>query len=788
MFNREDFKKTWETQLRLGCGKTFGRANTKEKYRALAKTVMVLSVDDWIRTEERIGEGKVAYYMSLEFLMGRFLSNTLLNTGYYEEIRSLVEEVAGDFSALEEKEYDAGLGNGGLGRLAACFLESAATSGLPLYGYGLRYREGMFYQEIKDGFQVERGDHWLKEGDPWSLRKEEEGISVFLEGTEVRAIPYDYPVPGFHTDFVGTLRLWQCEALEDFDFQAFNDFHYDEALREKNRAEDITRVLYPNDGAYEGKLLRFKQQYFFASATMKDLLGRHKRKNRPLIEFAKYHAIQLNDTHPVIAIPELMRLLVDEEGMDFDLALREVQNTFHYTNHTILKEAMEQWPSEVICQVCPRTFEYIVYLNHRCKRELQLAGYTQRGVEAMDFFKDGMVQMAYLGVYGSRKVNGVAELHTKILKERELRDWAGRYPEKFLNITNGVTPRRWLQGANPELTAFIDERIGDHWKRDMEALGELRKYADDPESIREFQAIKAVKKRQLAETVKRRTGETFDPDTLLDVQVKRIHEYKRQLLNGLHIYHLYLFLKENPQGEFTPRTFLFAGKAAPGYFRAKGIIKYLTELARVINGDPEVKDRLKVLFLPNYEVSLGEKIFPAADISEQISTAGKEASGTGNMKFMMNGALTLGTWDGANIEIFEQGGLENNYLFGAKAEELYEINSNYEPWKIYGEDPVLKRAVDSLMGQTLNDNHSFMFLELYNSLLQPGPGYRDPYFILKDFDSYRRAQKQVAEDFLDEKMFRRKGLLNIAGSGKFSADRTVAQYAKEIWGIPKYEK
>ncbi|MDO5713772.1 MAG: glycogen/starch/alpha-glucan phosphorylase [Tissierellia bacterium] len=785
MFDKDRFKYTFETLLQLNYGKTIETGGVREKYHALALTIMSMIVDPWKETMKEYEKGKVAYYLSLEYLMGRFLSNNMLNIGLYDEIRKFIEEDLDlRMEDLEEAEIDAGLGNGGLGRLAACFMESAATCNYPLYGYGLRYAEGMFRQLFKDGFQWEEGDNWLTGQDPWSMRKESEHVLVAIAGEEIKAIPYDYPILGYETDNVNTLRLWQAEAVEGFDFQAFNNYKYDKAVASKNRAEDITRVLYPNDGSREGSVLRFKQQYFFCSASLQDMVRRHISLGRSLTEFSKYHSIQLNDTHPVIAIPELMRIFVDEHTMDFDMAWKEVQEIFHYTNHTILKEAMEQWPKDIIQEVCPRTFEYIVFIDHRLVRELSMKGYSKEKIDEMDIFKENSVRMAYLGIYASRKVNGVAELHSSILKERELKDWAEIYPEKFTNITNGITPRRWLLLSNPELTQFIDERIGTEWKFDTGKLKDLSSFQDE-NTLMDFREIKFIKKHQLAKVIYREMGIKVDPHSIFDVQVKRIHEYKRQLLNGLHIYHLYASIKENPNFDMVPRTFIFGGKAAPGYFRAKAIIKYLNELANLINNDPDVSDRLKVIFFPNYSVSLGQKIFPAADISEQISTAGKEASGTGNMKFMLNGTPTLGTLDGANVEIVEEAGIENNFIFGATVEELDAIRETYAPWDYYHNDFYLKRAVDSLMGQQLSDNHSFMFLDLYNSLLDGGCENKDQYFILKDFDAYRKAQIKVDKEFRDSISWNKKCLNNLYGAGKFSSDRSIEEYSQRIWGIGK---
>lgn len=788
MIDKNNLKNIFTNNLELKYGKTLASADDTEKYYALVDSIMFLIRKDWEDSKDLYYKNKCAYYMSLEFLIGKSLGNNLLNLNLMDDFTSFVkEELNMSLEDVEDIENDAALGNGGLGRLAACFMESAATNGLPLFGYGLRYSQGLFKQKFVNGFQYEEGDSWLELEDHWSIRSESDSVFVEFSNQKVRAVPYDYPIIGYNTKNINTLRLWQAEAINDFDFQKFNNFDYDGALRGKNRAEDITRVLYPNDLKEEGSILRFKQQYFFASASLQDMVRRYLNEGRNLSDFYKYHAIQLNDTHPVIAIPELMRIFIDEYNLDFDSSFNQVKEIFAYTNHTILKEALEQWPVEVVKSVCPRTYEYIEMIDLQLVTELNNLNYNDETIRSMRIILDGKVKMAFLGIFASRRVNGVAELHTDILKKVELSDWNNLYPNKFINKTNGITPRRWLQLSNPELTQFIDERIGDIWKRDLTQLSKLRNFTEDNNSIMELLEVKKLKKIQLAKYIRETQGIILDTDSIFDIQIKRFHEYKRQLLNALHIYHLYKKIKNNPNLDIYPRTFIFSGKAAPGYFRAKAIIKYINELANLINNDPDVEDKIKVLFIPNYRVSLAQKLFPASDVSEQISTAGKEASGTGNMKFMLNATPTIGTYDGANVEIFNEAGLENNYLFGAKVEELLEIKNSYNPLNIYNENSDVKEAVDSLINQEMKDDNTFMFLDIYNSLLKNNHERADSYYILKDFESYRTVQEKIGSDYRNRIEWGRKCLINLASSGKFTSDRTINEYADEIWEVEKWK-
>ena len=786
---RETLQQNFEIMLKLRFAKTIETSSTKEKYYALADTIMSMLADNWASSETTFQEGKSAYYMSLEFLIGRSLGNNIVNLSLDEDVRSFIEELGLNFKDIEEVEYDAALGNGGLGRLAACFMEASATCDLPLMGYGVRYSQGIFRQLFLNGFQKEEGDDWLRNGDPWSLRKESESVLVRFGGSTVRAVPYDIPIVGFQTNTVNTLRLWQAEPMEPFDFTKYNNFEYDASLEEKNRAEDITRVLYPNDMQRSGKVLRFKQQYFFVSASIQDMVARFKKRGGDMQEFAKYHAIQLNDTHPVIALAELMRVLLDEEHLEWSEAWRIVTKTFAFTNHTILSEAMEKWDTDIVEEVSPRCYYIITQIDKRFVDEMQDISYHTDQINRMRIIKDGKVHMAHLALHGCKKVNGVAALHTEILKSETLSDWYRLYPDKFVNKTNGITPRRWLKFANPQLSSFITELLGNEdWVTDLEQLKGLEKFMEDDEVLTRLQDIKLEKKKELAAYIKEVEHIDIDPNSIFDIQIKRIHEYKRQLLNALHIWDLYLRLKENPDLDIVPRTFIFGGKAAPGYFRAKGVIKYINEIAKVINHDESIGGKIKVVFVTNYRVSYAEKLFPAADISEQISTAGKEASGTGNMKFMLNATPTIGTMDGANVEIVEEAGIESNFIFGRTVEELREMASTYDPVKVYNEQKDVRRVVDSLMGNDLNDAGSYMFLDIYNSLVKPNHGERgDQYYVLEDFRAYKEAQMEVDRAYRDKRSWAQKCLINLANAGKFSADRTIKEYATEIWNIEEQD-
>lgn len=785
---KNKFIETYTENLQRITLKSFDETSDKDRYDALCDTIMGLINQEWRDCKRKTRNQRKAYYFSAEFLIGRSLGNNLINLGIYDEVKELLDEVGIDFEAIENYEDDAALGNGGLGRLAACFMDSAATQGLNLVGYGVRYREGIFKQKIEDGFQVERGDSWIKNGDGWSIRVDSDAKIVRFRDQQVKAVPFDMPVVGFENGVVNTLRLWQAEPFEEFDFGKFNNYEYDQAVSEKNRAEDITRVLYPNDMQRAGKVLRLKQQYFFCSASIQDMVEKYKKdypEDLKFENFSKYHVIQLNDTHPIMAIPELIRVLVDENGIFFDDALAIAREVFAFTNHTVLQEALERWDRDIVLEVSPRSLEIIEKINQILVEEFKQRGYSEEQIDPYRIERFGQVHMANLAIYVGFSVNGVAALHTEILKDDTFSHWYKVRPEIFNNKTNGITPRRWLVYANRELASFITQKLGtDQWKYDLSLLKDLEKYLDDEKVLNELLNIKQIKKDQLAKYILEKEGIKVDPTSIFDIQVKRIHEYKRQHLNILHIIYLYHKLKKNPDMDFTPTTFIFGGKAAPGYFRAKGMIKLANEVARVVNSDPEVNKKLKVVFVENYRVTYGEKLFPAADVSEQISTAGKEASGTGNMKFMLNGALTLGTLDGANIEIFDHAGEENNYRFGATVEELNEIMDTYNPVEFYSKDSDIKDVVDSLVSGEFKDNNTYMFLDIYNELINPQNGQRgDSYFLLKDFKSYAKAHEKINKEYRDRLEWSRKCLKNIANAGFFSSDRTILDYANDIWKI-----
>ncbi|MDO4572426.1 MAG: glycogen/starch/alpha-glucan phosphorylase, partial [Clostridia bacterium] len=659
------------------------------------------------------------------------------------------------------------------------FLDSAATQDYPLDGYGLRYQYGLFRQSFKDGFQVESADDWQRFGDPWSRRRDSHEVLVRFADMTVRAVPYDMPIIGYGTNNIGTLRLWQSEAEEDFDFQLFNDQEYALAVLKKNAVEDITRVLYPNDTTLAGKKLRLKQQYFLSSASLQDILVRFKRENRPIESFAEHVSIQLNDTHPTVSIPELVRLLM-QEGLDFDAAFSIAQKTFNYTNHTIMAEALEKWDVELFRSVIPEVFDIIHRINVRLCGELMAEG---RDCARMSIIQDNVIHMANLAVYGSRYVNGVAEIHSEILKNEVLKDWYAVYPERFQNKTNGITQRRWLGVCNPELCDFLDARIGKGYIKDLSRIAALKEHAGD-EDVRAFNAVKRVKKEQLSRIIAGREGVLLPPDFLFDVQVKRMHEYKRQLLNAFAIMDTYFGLKDGSIRDFTPSCYIFGAKAAPGYIRAKSIIKYINEAARLINNDPAMADLMRVVFVQNYDCSYAEHIIPAADVSEQISPAGTEASGTGNMKLMLNGAVTLGTYDGANVEIAREAGEENNYIFGYRADELNDIRDSYVPKTIYDYEPRVRRIVDTLIDGTLSDDNSGAFADLHRALLTGTSWQRpDNYFILLELTAYIERKLEANRDYRDRVAFGRKCLLNTASSAKFSSDRTIEEYARDIWHI-----
>ena len=759
--------------------------SASELHLALGKAVMGEIAPDWAASKAKHNSERRAYYMSAEFLMGRMMYNNLYCLGILDEVTKLLKKKGIDINVFEDID-DAALGNGGLGRLAACYLDSAATQEVPLDGYGIRYKYGLFKQLIQDGYQVEVADNWQRFEDPWCIRKEDEAVTVSFKNQTVKAVPYDMAVIGCKTKNINTLRLWQAEAVNDFDFTAFNNTEYDLAVKEKNDAENISKVLYPNDNKYEGKVLRLKQQYFFCSASLQDIIRRYKAKHgNDFSFFAKENAIQLNDTHPVSCVPELVRLL-QIEGMTFDEAFEIARKTCSYTNHTVLGEALEKWPADLMNQVIPVIYDIIALIANKCQEELTAKGVSEDKKAKMRIIDGNVVHMARLATYAGTYVNGVAQLHTEILKRDLLKEWYEVYPERFLNKTNGITQRRWLGLCNPELSELITKKVGsDEWLTDLSKLSVLNNCLD-ARTINKFNDIKATKKKQLAEYIKKMDGYDINPDTIFDVQVKRLHEYKRQLLNAFSIMAIYFRLKEGKLPNWTPTTFIFGAKAAPGYARAKAIIKYITEIANLVNNDPDTKDKLQVYFISNYNVSYAEKIVVAADISEQTSTAGLEASGTGNMKFMLNGAVTLGTWDGANIEIAECAGEENEYIFGARVEDIEKLKAEgYNPRAIYEANPETKRVIDTLIDGTFDDDGAQgegSFKELHDALLI-GTSWQvaDHYFLIYDLPLYVDAKIKANSDYADRKEFGKKCLLNVANAGKFSSDRSILEYAKEIW-------
>jgi starch phosphorylase len=776
-----NFKSNVTMVLDFDYGKTMKEATTIERYNAVSKAAMKNLGKDWSLS----APGKKVCYLSAEFLIGRLIYSNLVNMGLFHQFSELMSENNLDIRSFEDIE-DAALGNGGLGRLAACFLDSGATLGITLNGYGIRYKYGLFKQYFEDGFQKEMPDDWQRFGDPWSVRKEEEKVRIDYKNQSVYAVPYDIPVIGYGGKKVNTLRLWQAESLESFNFELFNEQKYDKANKNKNEAEAISSILYPNDDTEEGKKLRLKQEYFFSSATLQDLLIKYKQKHgNDFTHFSSEYAIQLNDTHPVVAIPELVRLLKEQERISTTKAIRIAKETFAYTNHTVMAEALEKWNESLFKSVIPNVYKYVVQIQKSLTKELELLGKgTEDQQRIYNILDNNTIHMARLAIYASHSTNGVAKLHTEILKHTALKEWYEIYPERFHNMTNGITQRRWLNLANMELAGFITDKIGSGWITNLDRLKELEKFSEDKNIIKEFGDIKRIKKRQLAEYIEKQEGVHINPDFIFDIQVKRLHEYKRQLLNAFSILDIYFGIKEGRITDFNPTVFIFGAKAAPGYYRAKGIIKYINEIGKLINQDPEVKDKLQVVFVQNYNVSYAEKLAPAADVSEQISTAGTEASGTGNMKFMLNGAVTLGTYDGANVEIVEQAGEENNYIFGARVEELDRIKDTYDAKGIYDTNPRVKRVLDTLVDGTVSDGGTGMFAELYQSLLYGASWHKpDHYFILLDFISYCDEKLRVNKDYADAFLFRRKCFLNTANAGKFSSDRTIKDYAKDVWMV-----
>ena len=770
-YNCLNILKWTEAKLKYTYDVSLREASAQELHEALGEAVMMAISDNWNRSKHTRMHQRKAYYISAEYLIGRLVYSNMYNLGILDEMKQLFAEQGVDLAILEDIE-DAALGNGGLGRLAACFLDSAASTNIPLSGYGLRYKFGLFKQSFDaNGSQKENADDWSKYGDPWSYRRYNHTVKVEFPDQTVLAVPYDVPVIGSGTENINTLRLWQCEAEEELDFNAFNDQDYLRALTQKNKAEDITRVLYPNDSTREGKRLRIKQQYVLSSASLQDMLRVYKSAHgNDLTHFADFYAVQLNDTHPAMSIPELIRLLM-KEGMDFDNAFSVAQKTFSYTNHTVMGEALEKWPLDLLGSVVPEIVEIIKRIDAKLKAEHP----------NLFIIRDNTAHMANLSVYVGSYVNGVAEIHSQILKDDCFKEWYAAFPERFQNKTNGVTPRRWIGLCNPELTQMIKYRVGGDFLNDLEKLGKLKPMIDD-DMVRQFNAIKRQKKEQLAAVVAQKEGVKLNPDFMFDVQVKRLHEYKRQLLNALSIMDIYFRLKDGSLKDFQPTVYLFGAKSAPGYARAKAIIRYINRIAKIINNDPDMQDKLKVVFVQNYNCSYAEHIIPAADVSEQISPAGTEASGTGNMKLMLNGAVTLGTLDGANVEIVKEAGQENNYIFGATVDIINNSKANYNPRWIYDHNPRLHRAIDTLMDGTVATDDDQR--ELYHALLDGTAWHQaDHYFLLMDYDSYMDAKLRVNRDYADRLAFGRKCLMNIASGAKFSSDRTIRQYAEEIWHV-----
>ena len=764
-----------EAQLKYTYDVSLQEATPQELHEALGQAVMMAISDDWSHSKKTRMPNRKAYYISAEYLIGRLVYSNLFNLGILDEMKELFAEHGVDLAVLEDIEDDA-LGNGGLGRLAACFLDSAASTDIPLSGYGLRYKFGLFKQSFDaDGSQVENADDWTKFGDPWSFRRYNHTVKVKFPDHTVLAVPYDVPVIGYGTENVGTLRLWQCEAEEELDFNAFNNQDYLRALDAKNKAEDITRVLYPNDSTWEGKRLRIKQQYVLSSASLQDMLRTFKiAHGDDLSRFAEFYAVQLNDTHPAMSIPELIRLLM-LEGMSFDDAFNVAQKTFSYTNHTVMGEALEKWPLDLMRSVVPEIVDIICRIDQKLKWEHP----------GLFIVKDNTAHMANLSIYVGSYINGVAEIHTQILKDDCFKDWYYAFPERFQNKTNGITPRRWLGLCNPELTAMLREKVGGDFLKNLDLIGELKNQIYD-ETVVEFNDIKRLKKEQLCAVIAKHEGVTLNPDFIFDVQVKRLHEYKRQLMNILSIVDIYFRLKEGRLPDFHPTVYLFGAKSAPGYARAKAIIRYINRVARMINSDPAVADKLKVVFVQNYNCSYAEHIIPAADISEQISPAGTEASGTGNMKLMLNGAVTLGTLDGANVEIAQEAGRENEYIFGHTVDEINAVKPTYHARDIFDSNADLRRAINTLVDGTVPTDDAQK--ELFHSLLDGTDWHQaDHYFLLLDYASYLGAKLQANRDYADRIAFGRKCLMNVASAAKFSSDRTIRQYAEEIWHIKPTE-
>ena len=809
-FEKEEFKKSVKENVKFLYRKTLEEATQEQIFQAVSYTVKDVIIDNWLKSQKAYEkqDPKIVYYMSMEFLMGRALGNNLINLGAYGEVREALEELGLDINCIEDQEPDPALGNGGLGRLAACFLDSLATLNYCAYGCGIRYRYGMFKQEIRDGYQVEAPDNWLKNGYPFELRRPEYAKEVHFGGyvrvewdpvknenkfihegyQAVKAVPYDMPITGYNNDVVNTLRIWDAEPIVDFNLDSFDKGDYHNAVEQENLARTIVEVLYPNDNHMAGKELRLKQQYFFVSASLQAAIAKYKKTHDDITKLHEKVVFQMNDTHPTVAVAELMRILIDEEGLGWDQAWDITTKCCAYTNHTIMSEALEKWPIELFSRLLPRVYQIIEEINRRFILEIQqkYPGNFEK-IKKMAIIYDGQVKMAHLAIVAGYSVNGVARLHTEILKNQELKDFYEMMPEKFNNKTNGITQRRFLAHGNPLLADWVTDKIGPDWITDLSQLSKLKVYADDEKALQEFMTIKFKNKERLAKYILEHNGVEVDPHSIFDIQVKRLHEYKRQLLNILHVIYLYNQIKAHPEMDFYPRTFIFGAKASAAYARAKKIIKLINCVADVVNNDASINGKLKVVFIENYRVSNAEIIFAAADVSEQISTASKEASGTGNMKFMLNGAPTLGTMDGANVEIVQEVGEENAFIFGMSSDQIinYENNGGYDPDFIYNTDPEIRQVLMQLINGTFSSDTE-MFRDIYNSLLDkrnmPRP---DQYFILGDFRSYAEAQKRVEAAYKDEKRWAKMALLNTACSGKFTSDRTIQEYVDDIWHLDK---
>lgn len=808
--NKEEFKKSIEDYTKVLFRKSIKEATQQQLFQAVSYSVKDLIIDQWIATHKEYEEkdAKTVYYLSMEFLMGRALGNNIINMRANKVVKEALDELGIDLNVIEDQEPDPALGNGGLGRLAACFLDSLSTLGYPAYGCGIRYKYGMFEQKIENGYQVEVPDNWLKDGNPFEMKRAEYAVEIKFGGyvritkddkgrehfvqenyQSVLAVPYDLPIVGYGNNVVNTLRIWDAEAINTFNLDSFDKGDYQKAVEQQNLARTICEVLYPNDNHYAGKELRLKQQYFFVSASIQRAVSKYMENHSDIKKIYEKVCFQLNDTHPTVTVAEFMRILMDDYFLSWDEAWDITTKTCAYTNHTIMSEALEKWPLELFSRLLPRIYQIVEEINRRFILDIQ-AKYPNdyKKIEKMAIIYDGQVKMAHLAIVASFSVNGVARLHTEILKNQQLKDFYDMMPQKFNNKTNGITQRRFLLHGNPLLADWVTSKIGDDWITNLPHISELKIYADDMKCQKEFMQIKYQNKVRLAAYIKEHNGIEVDPRSIFDVQVKRLHEYKRQLLNILHVMHLYNQLKKNPEMNFYPRTFIFGAKASAGYRRAKAIIKLINSVGDVINNDKSIQNKLKVVFIENYRVSNAEMIFAAADVSEQISTASKEASGTGNMKFMLNGALTLGTMDGANVEIVEEVGEENAFIFGLSSDEVirYEQEGGYNPREIYNIDQDIRNVLTQLVNGYYSPENPELFREIYNSLLDSNGGERaDQYFILKDFRSYEAAQKRVEEAYRDQTRWAKSAILNVASSGKFTSDRTIEEYAKEIWHLEK---